>query len=255
MNRRKIPLSAKRRQRAARVKILAEVGIYQRRLERLRAAQIRKSLSAVIDYPYQEWSARLEWDEPYIGKILNNIYKLSSVNGSEKQLEEWGVKSSPVWQNTFDKWVKANIGKEIVIVTGTMKKWLIDNVMLFVEEYGDMGVEYMTKKLYSSISLAWSGVKEWECRRIIQTEALTSFAVSGMAAIDSLNTPYEKCWSTSGLTNTRMEHLEMEGVCVDENDPFIVGGEMMMYPHDSSMGASAGNIINCACDVLCVPKN
>ena len=106
MNRRKIPLSAKRRQRAARVKILAEVGIYQRRLERLRAAQIRKSLSAVIDYPYQEWSARLEWDEPYIGKRLNNIYKLSSVNGSEKQLEEWGVKSSPVWQNTFDQWVK-----------------------------------------------------------------------------------------------------------------------------------------------------
>jgi hypothetical protein len=44
----------------------------------------------------------------------------------------------------------------------------------------------------------------------------------------------------------------MDGVMVyDADEPFVLpSGEMMMYPHDSSLGASAGEIINCACDVI-----
>ena len=46
----------------------------------------------------------------------------------------------------------------------------------------------------------------------------------------------------------------MDGVTVDEDEPFVLEGGMMMYPHDPSMGADAGEIINCACDCIRRPK-
>ena len=65
--------------------------------------------------------------------------------------------------------------------------------------------------------------------------------------------PFIKTWVISG-NNTRPSHLEADGQEVDQDEPFIVDGEELMYPRDSSMGASAGNIINCACTSIATPK-
>lgn len=50
------------------------------------------------------------------------------------------------------------------------------------------------------------------------------------------------------------DHLSMNGVQVPLDEPFDVGGEKMMYPGDVSMGASAGNVINCRCTVINIIK-
>ena len=44
------------------------------------------------------------------------------------------------------------------------------------------------------------------------------------------------------------DHLVMNGVKVDANKPFFVGGEEMQYPGDPS--GMSGNIINCRCKVV-----
>ena len=41
---------------------------------------------------------------------------------------------------------------------------------------------------------------------------------------------------------------------MDENEPFVLPGGMLMYPHDTSMNADASEIINCACDCIRRPK-
>jgi hypothetical protein len=46
----------------------------------------------------------------------------------------------------------------------------------------------------------------------------------------------------------------MDGIEVDADEPFRLEDCLMMYPHDSSFGAPAGEIINCACDVIRRPK-
>lgn len=45
----------------------------------------------------------------------------------------------------------------------------------------------------------------------------------------------------------RIQHWEASGQEVPYDEPFIVGGEMLMYPGDLSMGASGWNVYNCRC--------
>lgn len=45
----------------------------------------------------------------------------------------------------------------------------------------------------------------------------------------------------------RPEHWEASGQEVEWDEPFVVGGEELMYPTDTSRGASGWNIYNCRC--------
>ena len=54
-----------------------------------------------------------------------------------------------------------------------------------------------------------------------------------------------KRWVATEDGRTRDEHAEADGQEVPIDEPFVVGGEEMMYPGDISLGASAGNVINC----------
>lgn len=59
-----------------------------------------------------------------------------------------------------------------------------------------------------------------------------------------------KRWVATDDGRTRDEHLAADGQEVPNDEPFIVGGEKMMYPGDISYGASAWNTINCRCTVV-----
>lgn len=59
-----------------------------------------------------------------------------------------------------------------------------------------------------------------------------------------------KEWHTQGDEKVREAHVlaDLQEVAADE--PFIVDGEELMYPGDSSLGASPGNTINCRCSAM-----
>ena len=59
-----------------------------------------------------------------------------------------------------------------------------------------------------------------------------------------------KRWVATDDGRTRDEHREAEGQEVPNDEPFIVGGEQMMYPGDISLGASGWNVINCRCTIV-----
>lgn len=56
-----------------------------------------------------------------------------------------------------------------------------------------------------------------------------------------------KTWKETLDSRTREDHVKASGQTVAFDDPFIVGGEKMLYPSDDSLGASARNIIQCRC--------
>lgn len=60
----------------------------------------------------------------------------------------------------------------------------------------------------------------------------------------------KKGWSAILDSETREGHAMADGQTQNMNDPFIVNGEYLMHPGDTSMGASLGNIINCRCSSL-----
>lgn len=56
-----------------------------------------------------------------------------------------------------------------------------------------------------------------------------------------------KRWVTIMDGREREWHGEVNGVLVPIDQPFEVGGELLMYPLDTSLGATADNIANCRC--------
>ena len=52
-------------------------------------------------------------------------------------------------------------------------------------------------------------------------------------------------WDATGGGRTRDAHMEADGQRKPINEPFVVGGELLMYPGDPA--GSAENIINCRC--------
>ena len=67
---------------------------------------------------------------------------------------------------------------------------------------------------------------------------------------------YKEWVATNEPGRTRPEHQELaehpQQVPIDE--PFIVGGEKLMYPGDVSLGASPWNTINCRCTMINIIK-
>lgn len=56
-----------------------------------------------------------------------------------------------------------------------------------------------------------------------------------------------KQWTAILDNRVRSSHAEADGQIRNINEPFEVQGELLMKPGDKSLGASAGNIINCRC--------
>jgi hypothetical protein len=57
----------------------------------------------------------------------------------------------------------------------------------------------------------------------------------------------QKMWDAILDGVTRPAHAEADRQIVPFDQPYIVGGEQLMYPRDASLGASLWNLLNCRC--------
>lgn len=194
-------------------------------------------------------------EEKYLKSLLVDLYLRIGSPVAQTAINNFlNRKSDFLWEEAIRGWMEKNLGTKIVIVEGTLKEWLRGEIS---GAMGDMtgSVDVMTKELYSRVTDKWQSVAEWQVRRIVQTETLTASSVAGFESVKSLGIPFTKMWINSGLTNSRDTHAEADGQEVDSEEPFIVGGEEMMYPRDGTLGASAANIINCACSHIAKAKS
>ena len=58
----------------------------------------------------------------------------------------------------------------------------------------------------------------------------------------------EREWVSALDARTRPEHAEADGQVVGVDEPFIVGGEKLMFPGDRN--GSGWNIYNCRCTMI-----
>lgn len=68
---------------------------------------------------------------------------------------------------------------------------------------------------------------------------------------DKLGIKMEKVWRRSGKIHSRLAHDLADGKRVPVNEPFIINGHKIRYPHDPK--APAGEVINCGCICLYRP--
>ena len=149
-----------------------------------------------------------------------------------------------MWEEVINRWIANNAGEKIKLLTSSYKEWFQG---LLKEAMADpyASIEAVVQNLYSTVVGGYSELMEWQVRRIVQTETMSSLNIAESESIKALNIPFLKQWVTAGH-NTREWHAVMEGVVVEDNELFLVNGEYMEFPTDDSNGATASNIINCS---------
>lgn len=255
----KITAAERRHRDYLRRKVLRVASVYETRLAKDRRAELRRVLAIAKDYNDPIALVPLiegQIDEtPYLGKWWQGLIVDAGVPIAKATARDLRAMKAAgeedIWLTGLRNYATARAGNEIVVVSGTFRDTLVKLVRQILAEDLGRGIEKVTKELYHRYLAT---IEKWQCRRIAQTEAMIGMAEAENEAAKTLGIHYTKQWTISGLGNTRASHELMDGVIVDEDEPFVLPGGMMMYPHDGSLGADASEIINCACDCLRRPK-
>ena len=257
--RKKITPLQRARQAASRVNALQAVSGYERKMDAKRAASVRRALNTLRDngVPPQLWADEVEYTEPWMRPLLTDIYRtdgmLSAVEVANRLLSR-KASVDDVFARAILQWCSDHLGERIVLMGDTVAKWLRATISSIYEAHSDEGVEALTKRMYKETLAQYDDIRKWQVRRICQTEAMHSMNIGGNVAADALGIDYEKTWSIAGI-NTRETHEAVDGITIGKGEMFTVGGYPMEYPMDERFGAPAGEVINCSCTLIYLPRD
>jgi phage portal protein BeeE len=102
------------------------------------------------------------------------------------------------------------------------------------------------EQLVDRVKASFNRIGEMRARMIAQTETSAAYGAARQAALETSGIEY-KTWLTSQNDNVRPTHIAAEAQVVPVSEPFRVGNSLLMHPGDGSLGADAGDVINCYC--------
>ena len=231
---------------------------YQSRLITLRRKEIKRVLRQCMAYGgIQHWDDVVDMhldESTYLPEWYRGLYLKAGIPRARSIARDLSqakaADDSRFWEAELMRYAEQRAGNNIVLVQGTLRDELVRIIRGIAEQDTQISIEKLALRVYEG----YKDIELWQARRIAQTETMIGLADAGEIAARSLGVRYDKQWIISGMGNTRETHEQMDGVIVDMDEPFTLPDCVMMYPHDGSLGAPAGEIINCACDVLHLPK-
>jgi uncharacterized protein with gpF-like domain len=187
--------------------------------------------------------------ESQIKEMYKEIYTTLG-NPQYKRIKR-SIKAEITFESIIQTWINSNLGYRIVSVHQT----LIESIVAVIAKgYEDnLSVADITRNLQNKF-----GWYKAQALRIARTETTTATNYATVVAAQNSDFVLEKTWISVQDNRTRRppksvyDHLDMNGVKVDLNQPFFTSGEEIMYPGDPS--AKAGNVINCRCKVVFTVK-
>lgn len=229
---------------------------FQAMLYRERKKELKRAINSLVEIPYDKWltNAPELLEQKYMEKFYSGLVMSVGVPAARESVNDFLNRKADfdMWEKVIMDWIDNNAGRKIKIISEGFKEWFRE-MLSDVMQDTSLGVEQVVQSLYSSVIGSYEEVMEWQVRRIVQTETMSSLNMAESESIKALNIPFLKQWVTAGH-NTREWHAVMEGVVVEDNELFLVNGEYMEYPTDDSNGATASNIINCSCGIIRIPK-
>ena len=238
---------------------LRVASVYETRLERSRRKELKRVLALClnIDDPDRVPDVLVDnLKETYLMDWWQDLYVAAGVPRAQTVARDLkqakAAAEEGVWASGLRTYATTRAGNNIVSVTGTWKDSLVKLVRGLMQADPELGIEKLTKRIYQGYLAT---LEKWQCRRIAQTETMIGTAEAGHLAAETLDVKYVKQWCTSGMENVRDSHAAVDGVTVGQDEPFKLPGGLLMFPHDTSMGADASEIINCACDVIRRPES
>lgn len=260
----KITPAQRRHQDYLRLKGLKVGKVFESRLMKLRRAEVKRVLELCKDVnDPQFWPMVIDgnFHEDYLPKWYEGLYLNTGLPMAKSVTRDLTLEKADtpggLWEQEMISFAQGRVGENIVIVEGTVKDSLRSVLGKVLEENIGIGIDKLARTVYDKYS---ADLLLWQVRRIAQTETMISLADSADMAARALDIGFTKEWCISGVGNTRDSHMKMDGVVVDQNDPFVVSNVEMgtitylQYPHDTTDNPPAYEIINCACSCIRMPK-
>ena len=182
------------------------------------------------------------------GQRMWNAIKKSNTDMEVKR--DGDVPLTPYFDLARQLWIKANAASKVTLITGTTSEQAKKIIQEAAAEAVGLGYdEKQTARLIQQrIAEDGGTLSRLRSRVISRTEShAASNASTQMAAVAS-GLPMMKEWVASISDRTREDHAIANGQVVKMDEPFIVGGEQLMYAGDPS--GSAEQVINCRCSIV-----
>tara|TARA_Y100000114_G_scaffold89695_1_gene83278 strand:+ start:3922 stop:4761 length:840 start_codon:yes stop_codon:yes gene_type:complete len=157
-----------------------------------------------------------------------------------------------IWRNAFGAFGSAMGAQRVTLVSGTAKQTLIKitDRLMSDPEFMTLGAIEKGRILRNQ----FNRYSQFQAERLVRTEATAAanFATSKAATTIFPGDQLQKEWIASFDDRVRDTHSEAGASDpVMSNQPFIVGGQQMMFPGDPAGGAE--ECINCRCSVAYLP--
>lgn len=146
------------------------------------------------------------------------------------------------WMRYVQETIARQVGDKITGIVETTKERVKRSVSAGVE--AGEGIDEIAKRIDQ---LFLDEIIPNRSEVIARTETIAAANAGGDFAARSTGLPLKKEWIATRDDRTRDDHWEVNGKTVGMDDPFVVGGDRLMFPGDSSLGAGPGNVINCRC--------
>lgn len=146
-------------------------------------------------------------------------------------------------------WATKYAGEKVVSIVGTAS----DKFKRIITEGTIAG--WSNDKIAREIERQFRGGSAYDSMRIARTETHGAAMAGSDIGARATGLEMQKQWLSAGAFDgrTRAAHLEADGQTVPMAGAFLVGGERLSFPGDPS--GSAGNVIQCRCTVLYIPKD
>lgn len=227
--------------------------------ERLFAREILKAFKKNAE----SW-IKYQFVDNSVGVALERLYYKTMVDYLSRQWEQLDKNIAqkkerffmPTWSFWIENYILSTLVNKVVGIDETTRERLIEETIESTR-IGEARVDF-AKRIQSVMGGA-AGKKR--ARVIARTEAGNAINIAKTKSAEDwaaqTDLPIGKLWIHRGAKDPRDWHIALDtGIEIPKDEPFIVTDpntgitDRMMYPHDPS--ASAGNVINCGCQVVYV---
>lgn len=124
-------------------------------------------------------------------------------------------------------------------------KFIIPGERLTVEQVNTIARAY-SSKLLQSYAKQFAQTYAGQAYESGRNQAISQAIETGRVDREAV----KKKWRTMRDERVRHSHVKLDRVTIPYDEPFLsVLGNLMMYPHDASLGANEDDLMNCRCSL------
>ncbi|GAB7388989.1 hypothetical protein BSNK01_28270 [Bacillaceae bacterium] len=192
-----------------------------------------EALAQALDRQMRKWVELFDTTIPDIIEVFGQRI-IDDLDG--------GILFDP-WAVGVREWVRVCTAHNVQHISDTTRESVKAVIQRAIDE------EWGIPETAEALGELYDGFKGRRAVVIARTEVVAASNAGAYFAAKQLGVPMRKRWIATMDERTRDWHAEAHGQVRDIDEPFVVNDELLMFPGDNTLGASAENIVQCRCTV------